>query len=100
MLALEFGRSVAAEPAAAGSSVLDDAGDSPPLEPVAALQEVELDKERKPDDVALEALDELDRAVDGAAGREEVVDDEDLLPCLDRVAVDLEGVRAVLERVF
>src|SRR5204862_1270742 len=81
-------------------SVLDDAGHASAVEPVAALQEVELDEEREPDDLALEALDELDRALDGAAGGEEVVDDEDLLAGLDGVAVDLERVRAVLERVL
>ena len=36
----------------------------------------------------------------GAAGREQVVDDEDPLAGLDGVAVDLEGVGAVLERVL
>ncbi len=34
------------------------------------------------------------------AGRQEVVDDEHLLTRLDRVAMDLEGVRSVLERVL
>ena len=61
-----------------GASVLDDAGDAPALESVATLQEVELDEERKPDDLTLQPLDELDR-LDRAAGREQVVDDEDLL---------------------
>ena len=60
-------------------SVLDDAGDAPALEPVAALEELELDQEREADDLALEPLDELDRPVDRAAGREQVVDDQDLL---------------------
>ena len=81
-------------------SVLDDAGDAPAFEPVAALEEVELDEEREADDLALEPLDELDRALDRAAGREQVVDDQDLLAGLDRVAVDLERVRAVLEGVL
>ena len=45
-----------------GPSVLDDAGDSATLQPVAALEEVELDQEREADDLALEPLDELDRA--------------------------------------
>src|SRR4051812_5302434 len=81
-------------------SVLDDARDAPAVEAIPTLEEVELDEERQTDDVALQPLDELDRALDGAAGREEVVDDEDLLPRLDRVAVDLERVRAVLEGVL
>ena len=74
-------------------SVLDDAGDPASVEPVAALEEFELDQERQADDLALEPLDQLDRALDGAAGREQVVDDQDLLAGLDGVAVDLEGVR-------
>ena len=43
---------------------------------------------------------ELDRALDRAAGRQEVVDDQHLLARLDRVAMDLERVRAVFERVL
>jgi hypothetical protein len=61
------------------------------------VEELELDEEGQSDDVTLQPLDELDRALDGAAGRQQVVDDEDLLAGLDRIAVDLEGVRAVLE---
>src|SRR5262245_10008429 len=53
-----------------GGSVLDDARDAASVEAVAALQEVELDEERQPDDLALEPLHELDRALDRAAGRE------------------------------
>ena len=52
------------------------------------------------DDLALEPLDQLDRALDRAARREQVVDDQDLLAGLDRVAVDLERVRAVFEGVL
>ena len=81
-------------------SVPDDAGHAPAAEPVAALEEVELDQEREADDLALEPLDQLDRALDRAAGREQVVDDQDPLAGLDRVAVDLERVRAVLEGVL
>src|SRR5262245_50715285 len=86
--------------ASGGASVLDDAGDAATFEAVAPLEEVELDEERQADDLALQPLDELDRALDGAARREEVVDDEDLLPGRDGVAVDLERVRAVLEGVL
>ena len=39
-------------------------------------------------------------AASGAAGREQVVDDQDPLAPADRVGVDLERVGAVLERVF
>ena len=73
---------------------------APAAEAVAALEEVELDEEAQPDDLALEPLDELDRALDRAAGGQQVVDDQDALAGGDGVAVDLEGVRAVLERVL
>ena len=57
-------------------------------------------RKARPDHVALEPLDELDRPLDRPARREEVVDDQDLLPGLDRVAVDLERVRPVFEGVL
>src|SRR5438093_4422089 len=82
------------------SSVLDDAGDSPSIEALPTLEELELDEERETDDLALEPLDELDRPLHGPARRQQVVDDQHLLARLDRVAVDLERVRAVLERVL
>src|SRR5262249_3626929 len=40
-----------------------------------------------------------DRRARGAAGREQVVDDQHLLSLVDRVAVHLEAVGAVFERV-
>src|SRR5215204_3886086 len=82
--------------ASSGSSVLDDAGDAASFQAVATLEEAELDQEAQADDLALETLDELDRALDRAARREQVVHDQDLLARLDRVAVDLERVGPVL----
>src|SRR4051812_50038932 len=81
-------------------SVLDDARGAAAVEPVAALQELQLDEEGEAHDLALESLDELDRAMDGPACREEIVHDQHLLAWGDRVSVDLECVRAVLEGVF
>src|SRR3954451_7842882 len=74
------------------ASVPDDARHPPALEPVAAMEEVGLHEERQPDHDALEALDELDRALDRPARGEEIVDDQHPLARLDRVAMDLEGV--------
>src|SRR5262245_4353514 len=82
------------------ASVLDDARDAPAAEALATLEEVKLDQECQANDLALEPFHELDRALDRATGREQVVDDQDALPGADRVSVDLERVRAVLERVL
>ena len=60
----------------------------------------QLDHEREARDLAPQPPDELDRAHHRPAGREQVVDDEDPLSGLDRVGVDLEGRRAVLELVL
>src|SRR4051794_37890020 len=57
------------------ASVPDDARHSPALEPVAAMEEIELHEERQPDDDALQAFDELDRALDRATRRQQVVHD-------------------------
>ena len=43
--------------------------------------------------------DQIGRGARGAAGRQQVVDDQDALPFLHRVLVNLERVGAVLERV-
>ena len=50
-------RSMARRPSLRAGSVLDDAGDAPAVEAVAALEELELDEERQADDLALEPLD-------------------------------------------
>src|SRR6185369_9914816 len=83
-----------------GPSVLDDARHPTSLEPVAALEELELNEEREADHLALEPFDQLDRPVHGTACGEQVVDDQHLLTRRDRIAVDLEGVGSVLERIF
>src|SRR5438034_6162783 len=83
-----------------GRSVLDDARDAPAVQAVASLEEVELDEEAETDDLALQSLDQLDRALDGPARGQQVIDDEHPLPGADRVTMDLERVRAILEGVL
>ena len=67
------------------ASVLDDARHAPIIEPAAALEELELDEEGEAHDLALQALDQFDRALDGPPGREQVVDDQHPLAGADRV---------------
>jgi hypothetical protein len=69
------------------------------LEAVAAFEEVELDGEGEAGDLAAELLDELDGGFHGAAGGEQVVDEDDALAGLDGVEVNLERVGAVFEIV-
>src|SRR5207237_7888961 len=88
------------EPPSSDPSVPDDARDPMAFKAFTALQEFQLDQEREANDITLEALDQLDGALDGAARRQEVVHDQHLLAGLDRVPVDLEGVRPIFERVF
>ena len=60
-------------------SVPDDARDAATLEALATLEELELDEEREADDLARRRSTRSIVPADGAAGREQVVDDEDLL---------------------
>src|SRR5581483_440450 len=62
--------------------------------------ELELDDEREADDLPPELLDELDRRLRRATGREDVVVDQHALPGDDRVGVHLQRVEPVLERVL
>src|SRR5205823_3674970 len=65
-----------------------------------ATGEVEqLDQERKLDDAGAHTLHERERGERGAAGREQVIDDHDALAAREAIDVDLDAVRAVLERV-
>src|SRR5579875_1698773 len=66
----------------------------------AAAEEVEFDGDAEGDDFAAEALDELDGGLHGAAGGEQVVDDDDALAGTDGVLVNLQRVGAVLEVVL
>src|SRR4030081_2134675 len=84
----------------AATSVLDERGDVIARELVATFERCELYQERKPDDLALQLLHELDGARNRATGGEEIVDDEHTSSRLDRILVHLEGRRAVLEVVL
>ena len=70
------------------------------LEPLAPLEERELDQERRADDDASELLDELALRPRGAAGGEQIVVHEHPRPARERVDVHLERVDPVLERVL
>ena len=54
-------------------------------EPVAALERHELDQKRQRVEVAAETLHETGRRARGAAGCEQIVDDEDALVLQNRV---------------
>src|SRR5699024_3695952 len=77
-----------------------EAADGVGAKTVAAVEGEELGEDGDAGDLAAEALDEADGGFDGAAGGEEVVDDEDTLAWMDGIPVNLEGVGAVFERVF
>ena len=64
-----------------------------------AFEEVEFDGEADAGDFAAELANELDGGLHGAAGGEEIVDDNDALAGLDGVEVDFEGVGAVFQVV-
>src|SRR5579875_201606 len=67
---------------------------------VAAREVDQLDQKSIPHHLGAEALQQPPGRGGGPPGREEIVDDQDPLPGVDGVAVDLERVRPVLERVF
>src|SRR5579884_850357 len=66
---------------------------------VAAREVDQLDQKSIPHHLGAEALQQPPGRGGGPPGREEIVDDQDPLPGVDGVAVDLERVRPVLERV-
>jgi len=79
--------------------VVEQAEDVVLLEAVAAFEEVEFDGEGEAGDFSAELLDELDGGLHGAAGGEQVVDEDDALAALDGVEVNFEDVGAVFEIV-
>jgi hypothetical protein len=79
--------------------VVEEAEDVVFLEAISAFEEVEFYGEGEAGDFTAELLDELYGGLHGAAGGEEVVDEDDALAGLDGVHVDLQGVGAVLEVV-
>src|SRR4029453_16694611 len=83
-----------------GPSVPDEAEELIAFDQLSALEELELDQGGDADDLAPQALHQRGRGPGGAAGGEHVVDDQDALPGDDGVGVQLQGGRAVLERVL
>src|SRR5215217_3469207 len=81
-------------------SVPDEAEELMALDQLPALEELQLDQGGDADDLAAEALDEAGRGPGGAAGGEDVVDDQDPLAGGDGVGVQLQGGGAVLELVL
>src|SRR5205085_873281 len=68
-------------------------------EPLAAAEERQLDDEADSADGATEALDETADRLYGAAGREDVVVDEDLGALRNEIRVEFQRIRPVLELV-
>jgi two-component system, OmpR family, KDP operon response regulator KdpE len=67
--------------------VVQQAEDVVFLEALAAFQEIELDGEAEPGNHAAQLLHQLDRALHGAAGSEQIVDQHNILSGRDRVHV-------------
>ncbi len=70
------------------------------VEALAAVEEAELDDRCGTDDVGADAAQEVDRRRHGAAGRQQIVEDDDALAGADGVGLDLDGVGAVFERIL
>src|SRR5262245_42219112 len=71
-----------------------------PLAQAPAAAEIgQVDDEAAADHLAAGLLDQVERGDGGAARRDQIVDEQDLLARRDGVGVDLDAVRAVLERV-
>src|SRR4029078_10618310 len=81
-------------------SVLEQREDVVALQPLPAVQELKLDDERQPHDLAAELLDELDRRLRGPARPQLVGVAQNALALDDRVGVHLQRVEAVFERVL
>src|SRR5215217_3176078 len=86
--------------AGAAISVPDETEELIALDQLSASEELELDQGGDPDDLASQPLDQTGRGPGGAAGGEDVVDDQDPLAGDDGVGVQLKGGAAVLERVL
>src|SRR6478735_647519 len=65
----------------------------------AAFEKCQLCEYADADDVAAELVDQLDRRLDGAAGSEEIVDDQYPLSGGNRVLVNLDRVHAIFELI-
>src|ERR1039458_664118 len=79
--------------------VMEQAEDVVVLEPLAALQEVELHGKGQPGDFPTQLLHQLDGGLHGAAGGQQVIDEHDTLAALNGVKMNLQAVGAVLHVV-
>src|SRR6185312_5242457 len=66
---------------------------------VGAAELGQVDDEQAADHLGAGALEQLDRREAGAAGRDQIVDDDDMIAGLDRVGMDLDAVLAVFQIV-
>src|SRR5437588_10994559 len=82
------------------ASARDEGQDVEAFEVLAAVECLDGDDEAKSFHRAAELLGQPHRCGRGPAGGEHVVDDQHVIPGLDRVAMDLEQVRPVLELVL
>src|SRR5579871_1735707 len=67
---------------------------------VGAAEFGEIDHERTPDNPSTGAFQELDGGKAGAAGRDQIVDDEYVVAMLQRVGVDFDAVGSVFKCVI
>src|SRR5262249_35262281 len=81
------------------SLVLDQAPRLIARKPLRAPQANQLDQEHAPGNLGPTSLDQPAAGFDGAAGGQQIVDQEHVLARCDAVAVHLEAVGAVLELV-
>jgi len=78
---------------------MEEAEDVVILEAIATFEEIEFHGEREAGNFSAELLHEFYGCFHGAAGGEEVVDEDDALAGLNCVIVNLEGVGAIFEVV-
>src|SRR5204862_7025201 len=70
------------------------------VELLTAAEEFQFDDGGDADERGVESANEVRRGADGAAGGEQIVDDEHAIVRRQRVVVNLECVAAVFENVF
>ena len=68
-------------------------------EELAAFEEIEFNEEGEGSEVATELIDQVDRGFGGAAGGEEVIDQDDVFSGMDGVLMDFEHGVAIFEGV-
>src|SRR5262249_39673510 len=81
-------------------SILDEAEHLERAQPLAALEEAQFYQHRAADDLAVGLLHQLAGGLEGAAGGQEVIDDQDPGPRLDAVDVHLQLGGTVFQLVL